>query len=60
MEKFADKPESLPVTSPHIAVTDKGALASKAEMQTGSLQLSPTPINVIYYRRMGLCRHGLD
>lgn len=42
VSKFADNPEILSVTSPHIDITDNCALANKAQMQIGFLQLSHT------------------
>lgn len=50
VQKCADNPKILSVTSPHIANTDNYVLANNAKMQIGSFS-SPIllPIKVIYY-----------
>lgn len=41
--KFADNPEILSVTFPHVAITDNWVSANKAQMQIVFLQLSHSP-----------------
>lgn len=45
--EFADNPEILSVTSPHVAITDNWVSANKAQRKLGSFSSPTLPIKVI-------------